>query len=153
MLNLLDAPVLYVDASTGGGMATFSHVGFVQCQSFLQFRMNIVIAVGLLASLVELSPVMCDFRALSFQPSLIDLKTFGRFNKWLDGSHSHMPEPMTTKIKSKVPQTSTIVEKKSRFPSSTFGHVRLVRKQTTINGQQYINPDETILTDVLNNTF
>ena len=34
-------------------MATFSHVGFVQ-QSFLQFRMNIVIAVDLLASLVEL---------------------------------------------------------------------------------------------------
>ena len=53
MLNLLDAPVLDVDASTGGGMATFSHVGFVQ-QSFLQFRMNIVIAVDLLASLVEL---------------------------------------------------------------------------------------------------
>ena len=48
-------------------MATFSHVGFVQ-QSFLQFRMNIVIAVDLLASLVELSPVMCDFRALSFSP-------------------------------------------------------------------------------------
>ena len=74
-------------------MATFSHVGFVQ-QSFLQFRMNIVIVVDLLARLVELSPVMCDFRAHSFYPYLIDLKTFGRFHKWLDGSHSHMPEPM-----------------------------------------------------------
>ena len=73
-------------------MATFSHVGFVQ-QSFLQFRMNIVIAVDLLASLVVLSPVMCDFRPLSFHPSFIDLTT-GRFHKWLDGSHSHMPEPM-----------------------------------------------------------
>ena len=73
-------------------MATFSHVGFVK-QSFLQFRMNIVIAVDLLASLVELSPVMCDFRALSFHPSLIDLKTFGRFHKWLDVSHSTCPNP------------------------------------------------------------
>ena len=43
--------------------------------------------------------------------------------------------------------------KTSRFPSSTFGHVRLVRQQTTINGREYINPDETELTDVLNNTF
>ena len=87
--------LLDVDASAGGGMATFSHVGFVQ-QSFLQFRMNIVIdiVVDLLASLVELSPVMCDFRALSFHPSLIDLKTFGRFHKWLDVSHSHIPETM-----------------------------------------------------------
>ena len=61
-------------------MATFSHVGFVQ-QSFLQFRMNIVIAVDLLASLVELSPVMCDFRALSFHPSVIPVRRgdFDRF--------------------------------------------------------------------------
>ena len=99
-----------------GGMATFSHVGFVQ-QSFLQFRVNIVIVGDLLASLVELSPIMCDFRALSYHPSLIDLKTFGRFHKWLDVSHSHMPEPMNRwptfadtvfpmTTESKVPQTS-----------------------------------------------
>ena len=48
LLNLLDAP-LDVDASAGGGMVTYSHVGFVQ-KSFLQFRMNIVIVVDLLAS-------------------------------------------------------------------------------------------------------
>ena len=88
----MDALLLDVDASAGGGMATFSHVAFAQ-QSFLQFRMNIVIVDDLLASLIELSPVMCDFRALSFHPSLTDLKTFGRFHKCLDGSHSHMPEP------------------------------------------------------------
>ena len=57
----MDAPLLDVDASAGEGMATFSHVGFAQ-QSFLQFRMNIVIVDDLLASLVERSPVMCDFR-------------------------------------------------------------------------------------------
>ena len=94
LLNLLDAPLSDVDALAGGGMTTFSHVGFAQ-QSFLQFRMNIVIDVDLLASLVEQFNFhqFCDFRALSFHPYLIDLQTFGRFHKWLDGSHSHMHEP------------------------------------------------------------
>ena len=76
-------------------MATFSHVGFVQ-QSFLQFRMNIVIAVDLFASLslVELSPVMCDFRVLSFHPSLIDLKAWQipQMARWQSLSHARTHE-------------------------------------------------------------